>query len=62
MSSKQKDTGFVFTTGVNLEDNTRFEAGDAVPVGKLTKKEMDALRSMDAIAAIEMKNEIEEIG
>ena len=47
--SKTKSDGYVFTTGVNLSDGTRYEKGDAVPED-IPAKDRAALVEMKAIA------------
>lgn len=42
----------VFTTGVNLADERRFEKGDIVPVD-VSEKELETLREMNAVAEAE---------
>lgn len=49
--SKQTTT-LVFTTGVNLADERRFEKGDTVPAD-LSEKELAALKELDAVAEAE---------
>ena len=46
--AKTATADYRFKTGVNLADDSRFEAGDAVP-DTLTKEQFDALVELDAI-------------
>ena len=46
--AKTATADYRFKTGVNLADDSRFEAGDAVP-DTLTKEQVDVLFELDAI-------------
>ena len=46
--AKMETMDYRFKKGVNLADDSRFEAGDAVP-DTLTKEQVDVLFELDAI-------------
>jgi hypothetical protein len=48
MAKEKEQTSATFKVGVNLSDERRFEAGDAVP-SDIKKADLDELKKLDAI-------------
>jgi hypothetical protein len=48
--AKKSDVEYIYTTGGNLANGSRFEAGDSVKASELSKEDLEALLEMGALA------------